>query len=349
MSLRLRNLIEWALMVALVCGGGLVAQAQNQDKDKGHIVQIGPDKSKDTGTAPTENDPATTTNDGQQAAVPHYWLGLMGGPIPPELRAHLDVPENLGIMVHSVVPDSPAAKAGLKNFDIVLKANDADIKDMRDLMDLVKTAGEQKASLSLEVLRKGGRETVTVTPAERPAHVAIQQPMPGQEGQGGFGGGVAGVPGVPNDMMQWFQQFRGDGHGNQPFAFRQFGPGVVVNGQPFGGAATIPNGVSVSITKQNNQPAHVTVKRGNDSWEVVGDDPASLQQLPEDLRPFIEQMLNQSEGRAAVNIPQLPQGMQQLGEEDQNLQQRLDTLEQQLKDLQQRLGGDKPAEGKTLP
>ena len=88
----------------------------------------------------------------------------MGGPIPAELRAHLDVPENQGVMVRSVVPDSPAAKAGVKNFDIVLRANDADLHDMRDLMELVKTAGDQKASISLEVLRKGGRETITVTP-----------------------------------------------------------------------------------------------------------------------------------------------------------------------------------------
>ena len=42
----------------------------------------------------------------------------------------------------------------------------------------------------------------------------------------------------------------------------------------------MPNGVSVSIQKQNDEPAHITVQRGNDTWNIVGDDPASLEQLP---------------------------------------------------------------------
>jgi membrane-associated protease RseP (regulator of RpoE activity) len=364
----LRNSIEWALMVALVFGGGLVAQAQNQDKEsKGHIVQIGPDNTKHTTT--TDGEQATATpGEGQQPTnheVPKFWIGLMGGPIPPELRAHLDVPENQGVMVMNVLPDSPAAKAGLKNFDIVLRANDTDLKDMRDLMELVKTAGDQKASLSLEVLRKGGRETVTVTPAERPAHIAMQG-MPGQEGQGGQGGfgAMPGGPDMQQNMQQLLQQF-GAG-GGRPFAFRQFGPGVVVNGQPFGGGAAIPNGVSVSITKQNNEPAHITIKRGNESWEVTGDDAESLQQLPDDLRPFVEQLLTQNHdgvgGMGNFNVQVPPQGMRgmmqpgmpgmmpQMGDDlDQKLQERLNAIEQQLKDLQQRLDGGKTTGEKTLP
>jgi membrane-associated protease RseP (regulator of RpoE activity) len=358
---KLRDSIEWVLMVALVFGAGAFAQAQNQGPEsQGHIVKIGPSKG---GTDQTEQGDQATPTNGQQAnmpSMPHYWLGLMGGPIPPELRAHLDVPENQGVMVHSVVPDSPAAKAGIKTFDIVLRANDTDLKDIRDLMELVKTAGDQKASISLEVLRKGGRETITVTPAERPAHVAMQG-MPGQEGQGGQGFGA--MPGGP-DMQQMLQQFGMNGRGGQPFAFRQFGPGVVVNGMPFGGGAAIPSGVSVSITKQNDQPAHVTVKRGNDSWEVVGDDAESFQQLPEDLRPFVQQLLSQSQGGGSTfNLPVPPQGMQgmmppggpgmmpQMGgdDQDQKLQERLDTIEQQLKDLQQRLDGNKTSNEKTLP
>jgi membrane-associated protease RseP (regulator of RpoE activity) len=339
----LRNSIEWALMVALVFGAGAFAQAQDQGKEpKGHIVQIGPDNSKTAGQ--TDDQPNAAQGEGQQTApaAPRYWIGLMGGPIPAELRAHLDVPENQGVMVRSVVPDSPAAKAGIKNFDIVLRANDADLHDMRDLMELVKTAGDQKASISLEVLRKGGRETITVTPGDRPAHVALQQPMPGQEGQEG---GPGATPGMPNDMMQLFKQFGGgeQGQGGAPFAFRQFGPGVIPNGMPQGGAAVIPNGVSVSVQKQGNEPAHVTIKRGNESWEVVGDDAESFKQLPEDLQPFVRQLLGQSQGIGNFNLPMPPQGMQgmmpQMGDDhEQDLQSQLDEMKQQLKELEQRLG-----------
>jgi hypothetical protein len=118
----------------------------------------------------------------------------------------------------------------------------------------------------------------------------------------------------------------------------------------------------VSITKQNDQPAHVTVKRGDDSWEVVGDDEASLQQLPEDLRPFVEQMLGQAQGGTGTfNIPIPPHGMPgmmpgtsgmmpQMGDDQENrLQERLDAIEQQLKDLEQRLDSGKTTNEKTLP
>jgi hypothetical protein len=131
--------------------------------------------------------------------------------------------------------------------------------------------------------------------------------------------------------------------GGQPFVFRQFGPGVVVNGGQFGGAASIPNGVSVSIQKNGDQPAHVTVKRGNESWEVTGDDPESLKQLPEDLQPFVQHLLGQSNGGFNVELPQPPQGMQGMipqTDEDhaQDLQSQLDAMKQQLKELEQRLG-----------
>ena len=33
------------------------------------------------------------------------------------------------------------------------------------------------------------------------------------------------------------------------------------------------------------------MKRGNESWEVVGDDAESFKQLPEALQPFVRQML----------------------------------------------------------
>jgi hypothetical protein len=90
---------------------------------------------------------------------------------------------------------------------------------------------------------------------------------------------AADFEGVPE--LQLFGQ--GGPEGGPGFDFRHFGPGVIVGGQGFG-VAQMPNGVSISIQKENDQPAHITVKRGNETWEVVGDDPESLQQLPDDLR-----------------------------------------------------------------
>ena len=109
--------------------------------------------------------------------LPKYWIGLLGGSISEDdpLRAQLDLPENQGLRVESVVPDSPAAKAGLKRHDIMLKANDQDLHEMSDLVELVVTEGAKKGQITLEVLRHNKRETVNLTPEERPANAPVPQ------------------------------------------------------------------------------------------------------------------------------------------------------------------------------
>ena len=284
----LRNTMEWALMVALVFGAGAIAQAQNEDAtNEGRIVQIGP---SDEATTDFAQEGAVDVTPVEQ---PKHWIGLLGGELPPELRAHLEIPADQGLLVRQVVPDSPAAKAGLENFDILLRADETDLHDMADLVEIVKSAGDQSAQITLEVLRHGKRETVYITPEARPERIAT---MPTQEPQAipGFGGQAGGIP---DDVLRFFEQ-RGGREGG-PFAFRMQGPGQLMphRGEGLGG---MPSGISVSIQKPADGPAHITVKRGNERWEVVGDDPGSLEQLPDDVRPFVEQLL---QGGGGIQIP----------------------------------------------
>lgn len=320
----LRGAVEWALMVALVFGVGAVAQAQNDAKPDGKVVKIGRsdgDEAKPKLPAPDEN-PGDHVGV-QRMQMPKYWIGLLGGAITPDhpLRAHLDLPENAGLIVANVVPDSPAAKAGLKKHDILLKANDKDLHEMQDLVELVMSEGPKKGQITLEILRHNKRETVYLTPEERPANV----PMPQNDIEHGMGGGEFGLP---NELLERF------GGGNFPMEFRNFGPGVIAGGG--GGVANMPNGVSVSIKKENDKPAEITVKRGNDTWTVVGDDPESLKQLPEDLRPFVAGMLR---GRGMVEMPRFDRPAPGLGGSPQ-LQDRLERMEKRLEQLQKRLGAD---------
>ena len=112
---------------------------------------------------------------------------------------------------------------------------------------------------------------------------------------------------------------------------------MIVGGQ---GAAQMPNGVSITIQKENDQPAKVTVKRGNETWEVTGDDPESLKALPDDLRPFVERMLHGG-GPANFNID-LPAFGQMPGRpvfDGEQLRQRLEAMERRLEEMQQRMLG----------
>jgi hypothetical protein len=347
---RWRMLAPVALLGLLGLGAGVISQAQDspaQDRQRpGRIVQIGPDDGgrsapvlpppTDPGRADPTAQPALT--DPAQPAAPKYWIGLVGGPVSPELRAHIDIPEDQGVMVREIVPNGPAAKAGLKLYDILLRANEIQIRDMSNLVELVRTEGERQGQLTLEVLRKGNRQAIWVKPELRPADAAVP-PQPG------FGEGFQGVPGrIPllGELPEFRRFLEGFGGDAAPFEFRQFGPGVIVGGQGFG---NLPNGVSVSVERQNDQPPRITVKRGDETWEVVGDDPESIQQLPEDIRPFVERML-QGGGMGRVQIGDFDADgdhdvmLNRRGLEDRPLRQRLEAIERQLQELlQQRTGG----------
>jgi membrane-associated protease RseP (regulator of RpoE activity) len=332
-----RGVVEWVLMVALVFGAGAIAQAQDEDADNGGpVIQIG------KGDAENPEHPLQPgATDGaiiDSPAAPAYWIGLVGGPIGPEhpLRSHVEIPEDQGLLVASVVPDGPAAKAGLKRNDILLRANDTDLREMQDLVDLVLTEGEKKGQITVEVLRRGQRETVYITPEERPADARLPRGNFGRAFEPGFG--VPGGAEIPQELLREF--------GNMPFDFRNLGPGVIVGGG--GGAANLPNGVSVSIAKENDQPARITVRRGGETWEIVGDDPESLKQLPDDLRPFVEQMLHG--GARRMQLPRPGEGMlPELG--DGRLRERLERMEERMQELQERLMGpeSKPANAPAEP
>jgi len=327
----------FALVVAAVVGAGAVVQAQqDESRDQGRVVQIG---RADEEANLSERNANVDQNGGyveEQQEAPKYWIGLLGGLFQDDhpLRAHLDLPTGEGLLVADVVPNSSASKAGLKKNDILLRANDTPLKAMTDLQDLVGTEGEKKGQIALEVLRRGERETIYVTPEERPADAQVSA---GGFGEGGFGEG-AELPRGVEEMMRQLQR------GQRPFNFRNFGPGVIV-GDGRGGLANVPNGVSVSITKKDGEPTRITVKRGDETWEVVGDDPKSLEQLPDDVRPFVERMLR---GGGPISFDlQMPnmERLERRGFGDDRFSERLEEMERRMEELQRRLLGPNDENG----
>lgn len=93
------------------------------------------------------------------------WIGVRVASIPPALAAHIG---SDGVMIENVAKDSPADKQGLDRYDIVQSFNGQKIASMEDLYAAVGGAPEDKPS-QLVVVRKGKTETLSITPAERPA------------------------------------------------------------------------------------------------------------------------------------------------------------------------------------
>jgi serine protease Do len=97
--------------------------------------------------------------------VTRGWLGVMIQRITPELAESLGVDGTTGALVSEVVPDGPAAKAGLKQGDIIIEYDGAAVKDSTDLPRLVARTGVGK-QVSVKVRRGDETEAFTVTVGE---------------------------------------------------------------------------------------------------------------------------------------------------------------------------------------
>jgi serine protease Do len=103
--------------------------------------------------------------------VTRGYLGATIGPVTPELAQEFKVPDTSGALVQDVSPGSPAAKAGLKPGDVIRKFNGQTVGDSAEL--LAKVASTPPGTpVTLEILRNGQPQTVTVTLEQRPSNLS---------------------------------------------------------------------------------------------------------------------------------------------------------------------------------
>lgn len=115
-------------------------------------------------------------------ALSEYWIGASVSPIPEEVAFHLNLNDGEGLLIRSVVPGSPAEKAGLAKYDVLLKIGDETISGIEQIGKIVDEAKEK--ALPVEFIRKGEKKTVELTPEKRPdAGEAVGQPIEAAESE----------------------------------------------------------------------------------------------------------------------------------------------------------------------
>ncbi|WP_151979171.1 MULTISPECIES: Do family serine endopeptidase [unclassified Roseovarius] len=90
------------------------------------------------------------------------WLGVQIKPMPEDIAQVLGYDTPRGAVIENVTPDSPAAKAGLMQGDIILSFNETAIAELRDLTRAV-AATDPEAVVPVTVLHKGTEKTLDVT------------------------------------------------------------------------------------------------------------------------------------------------------------------------------------------
>ncbi len=89
-------------------------------------------------------------------------LGIYYEDLTEQLGKFLGVTDGKGVLVTSVVKDSPAEKGGLQAGDVIVKIGDARIADSGDLIEALADI-DRGAPVSIDVVRRGKPLTITVT------------------------------------------------------------------------------------------------------------------------------------------------------------------------------------------
>lgn len=89
------------------------------------------------------------------------WLGVRLSPVPPPLKSHLGLRDK-GVMIDNIVEDSPADKAGLEQFDVIVSLDGEDVSDeVADFIEAVRKSSPGD-KLKLGLLRRAAERKVTV-------------------------------------------------------------------------------------------------------------------------------------------------------------------------------------------
>ncbi len=195
-----------------------------------------------------------------------YWIGVTAEPVSELLRAQLSLEKGQGLSIGQIVPEGPAAKAGLQVNDIIIKF---DGKPVGDVPQLIKAIDAAKGTPVNGTLLRGGKSVeFTVTPATRLEVKSLER---------------NGDTLIPNrekaaaEAKKWLQQ-RLQEHG---------APGNTYTGFTTVPIPEIPDDVTITITRDGKKPTKIVVKKGDQNWEIAED---QLDKLPESLRPLVKML-----------------------------------------------------------
>ena len=93
--------------------------------------------------------------------VPMTFLGVETSQVPDVVSEQLGLGKGLGLVVEYVVPDSPAASAGIQQNDILKMLNDQILMEPSQLRKLLQTFSDG-TDVTLTILRKGQEQKITV-------------------------------------------------------------------------------------------------------------------------------------------------------------------------------------------
>jgi serine protease Do len=104
--------------------------------------------------------------------VQRAYLGIGIQPLTQSLADEFNVKVHEGVIVGNVGENSPAAKAGVKDGDVIVKFNGQAVSSPSELQGIVEQATIGQ-NYPMEIVREGKRTTIQVAPLEQPANYGM--------------------------------------------------------------------------------------------------------------------------------------------------------------------------------
>jgi len=98
----------------------------------------------------------------EKGHVTRGWIGVEIQPVTPAIAEALGLKNARGALVAELEPNSPAAKAGIEDGDVVTSVNDESVADSRDLARKIAAMAPGTAT-KIGIFRNGQEKTITVT------------------------------------------------------------------------------------------------------------------------------------------------------------------------------------------
>lgn len=106
------------------------------------------------------------------------YLGVLTGPVSPELRAQFGLMEGFGLQIVEVMPDSPASQAGLKEHDLLISFDDQKLVNTDQLQALVRSRKKDE-TVVLSLISGGQQKQLSLKIGERVTQVMPERPRGG--------------------------------------------------------------------------------------------------------------------------------------------------------------------------
>lgn len=124
--------------------------------------------------------------------VTRGYLGIVPQDIDADLAKQFKLPSASGALIGDVLPDAPAAKAGLKSGDVIVAINGKPIEDAHSLQLMISQISPGTA-VTVKLIRNSLNKTFTVTLAELPGSEIATGDQDNSDGSTGMADALDGV------------------------------------------------------------------------------------------------------------------------------------------------------------